>query len=81
MRVGSVRLVYKSKLDLDHLMDFSSSSTREVIETEPFEIDTGVLDQYGNKIVYTIIKDPIGFLWHDEEGNLLPRDKVLDLYE
>ena len=34
---------------------------------------TGLLDQYGSPIMAYSGPDPIGFLWHDENGSLKPR--------
>jgi hypothetical protein len=78
--VKKVYSLRKPRADVDYLQDMSSSSTREVVESEPYTVNTGVLDPHGNEICYTIYNDPIGFLWHDEEGNLVPRDELLARY-
>lgn len=36
-------------------------------------VNSGILDAQGNPILYSIQRRPIGFLWHDEDGNLRPR--------
>lgn len=43
---------------------------------------TGLLDSSGQPIMaYLGRRDPIGFLWHDENGELRPRDEVIARFD
>ena len=49
-----------------------------IVETcEPYQQETGLLDEYGRPIYVIVGPDPLGFLWEDEYGDLRPRHTVL----
>lgn len=67
-RVRKIRSDYD-----DHYYERPLMPDLIVDDREPIDRFTGLLDADGNKIVYTIYPEPIGFLWHDEEGVLKQR--------
>lgn len=40
-------------------------------------VDSGLVNEYGQPIMSFRGKDPIGFLWHDEDGALRPRHTLI----
>lgn len=48
--------------------DLSALNTAHISVDErvPVDIDTGLLDQFGNKIIRTEYPNPIGYIWPSE---------------
>lgn len=46
---------------------------------DPERVDSGLPDQFGKPImVFVRPRDPLGFLWHDDNGALRPRHEFTD---
>ena len=41
-----------------------------VLEKTPPKFNTGILDMFGNMIIRTEFKQPIGFVWFDEKAEI-----------